>query len=210
MKKTIIVALTILLFSFEAAYNQQVFKLSVAQAPPLILTLAEEINASLGEVINLDAWYTVEGGTSFSRVWEFRNGSLLQTIDNPLFTVDGEGVFYLTVMNENGCTASDSVALHIITGMDDIQAARNDPQSIRVFPNPNTGTFDITITGYQPGYSIEIMNSLGAPLIHRIPDPDKYQYSERISMPGRKPGIYYLLVKNGSKIIYRQKIIILN
>jgi hypothetical protein len=210
LKKFLIFTIIVALFSFENAFNQQVYRLSINQPPPLTITISEEINATVGEVFNLDTWFHVEGDISYDRIWKFWDGSLLQTIDNPVFTVTSDGVFYLTVINEKGCTALDSIAINIITGLDDKLSDDDNRNYIHVYPNPNTGTFDITISDCQPGFSIEIINSLGVQLFNRMLDCNNNEFSERIVMPYRKSGTYYLLVKKGGKIIYRQKVIILN
>jgi hypothetical protein len=210
VKKLIIFILAIAFLSSKTAFNQEAFKLSLKQLPPLAITISEAINATAGEVVNLDTLFQVEGSVPYSRIWKFRHGPLSQTIDNPIFTVTSDGVFYLTVINGNGCSVLDSIALNIITGIKDIPPDKENRQSIHVYPNPNAGTFDITISNGQPGSSVEIINSLGVRLLNKALDCNNNEYSGKIIMPDRKSGTYYLLVKKGKKIIYRQKVIILN
>ena len=210
MKKLILFTFTIALFSPKPAFSQQVFKLGLKQPPPLTITISEIINATVGEVINLDTYFSVEGVITYNREWKFWNGALLQTIDNPLFTVTSGGMFYLTVISEYKCTVLDSITLNVITDIEDINADKDNPQSIRVYPNPNGGTFDIIISDCQLGFSVEIINSLGVQLLNKPLDCNNNEYSGTIVMPDRKSGTYYLLVKNGNKTIYRQKVIILN
>ena len=208
MKKLIIFILAFTFLSSKTAFNQEAFKLSLKQLPPLTMTISEAINATAGEVVNLDTLFHVEGGISYNRVWKFRHGPLLQTVDNPVFTVTSDGVFYLIVINESGCSVLDSITLNIITGIKDIPPDKDNRQSIHVYPNPNTGTFDITISDCKPGSSVEIINSLGVQLLNKTLDCNNNEYSGRIMMPAVESGTYYLLVKTGNKIIYRQKVII--
>jgi hypothetical protein len=209
MKKLIIFILALVFLSSKTAFNQEAFKLSLKQLPPLTITISEAINATVGEVVNLDTWFQVEGGISYNRVWKFRHGSLLLTIDNPIFTITSDGVFYLTVINGNGCTVLDSIILNIVTDVGDIYPDKDNPQTIHVYPNPNTGTFDITISDCQPGSSVEIINSLGVQLLNKTLDCNNNEYSGMIMIPDSKSGTYYLLIKQNNKIIYRKKVIIL-
>jgi hypothetical protein len=208
MKKLFIFILALTFLNAETAYNQETFKLSLKQPPLLIIAISEELNATLGQVINLDTLFSVAGSVSYTREWKFWDGSLLQTINNPVLTLSKNGVFYLSVTNENGCTALDSFAFNLATGTEDIDIGRN-RQSIHVYPNPNTGTFDIKISDCQQGYSVDIINSLGVQLLNKTLDCNNNEYSGMIMIPDSKSGTYYLLIKQNNKIIYRQKVIIL-
>jgi hypothetical protein len=210
--KKLIIFVSILAFvSLKTAYNQEVYKLTVKQPPTLIITLSEDINATIGEVINLDSLFYVAGNNSWYRAWKFWDGSQLQDIYDPLFTIPGNGVFYLTVTsNENGCSITDTVALNIVTGIKDISPDNNNRQSVHIYPNPNSGTFNVKISDCMPGFYIEIINSLGIQIFGRSLDCNNNEYHGTIELPVKEPGVYFLLVRQADKIIFRQKVIILN
>jgi len=205
VRKFIIFLLALVFLSSKTAYTQEAFKLSIKQLPPLTITLSNDINATVGQVVNLDTLFHVSANIPYTREWKFWDGVQLQTVANPVFTVTKKGVFYLTVINENGCTAHDSIAFDVVTG---IHSEQENQQSIRVYPNPNTGEFDILISDCQPGFSIQIINSLGVQLLNRVLDCNNSEYSGTIIMPNREAGTYFLLVKKDNKIIYRKKVII--
>lgn len=210
MKKLILGTLIISLFGLKPASGQQAFRLNLKQLPPLVITIFEEINATVGEVVNLDTWFNVEGDIPYNRQWKFREGLQLITINNPLYTITGDGVFYLIVTNENGCTVLDSVALNIITGIEEINLDHDKSQSIRVYPNPNSGTFNINISDCTQGYSVEIINSVGVRILYKILGCNNNEYYGTVGIPEGESGTYYLLVKKDNIIIYRQKVILLN
>ena len=209
MKKLILCIMTIFILSLQPAFNQQAYKLIVKQPPALTITISDTINASTGDIVNLDTWFHVEGTVSYSRTWKFWDGSKLQTVDDPVYTIASKGVFYLALINEYGCSVLDSVILNLVTGIEEISSDENNPQSICVYPNPNTGTFDIFISDCKPGFSVDIINSLGVLFINKPLGCNNNQYSGKIQMPSGESGTYYLLVKKDNKIIFRQKVILL-
>jgi len=209
VKKLIFFFITLTFVSSKPAFSQEAFKVGLNQLPPLIITISEEINAAIGKVVNLDTCFHVEGDLSYYRMWMFWDGVNYSAIDDPILTLPSTGVFYLTVIDENWCTTIDTITLSVITHQEDIYIDKENNQSIRVYPNPNTGSFDILISDCQQGYSIHIFSSLGVQLLNRSLDCNNNEYSGKIIMPTREPGLYFLLVKQGNKNVYSQKVIIL-
>jgi hypothetical protein len=102
MKKIVLLTFTVFLISLTPGFTQNAYKVTVKQPPPLSITIPEEVNGTIGEIVNLDSWFHVEGSGSYSRIWKFSDGSLVHTIDNPVYTILGSGIFYLTVTSEHG------------------------------------------------------------------------------------------------------------
>jgi len=210
MKKLLLFALIISIYSLRPAFNQQAYKLTVKQPKPLTIIITKTVKAAVGEVVNLDSLFVVSGSISYYRIWQFWNGSQLQDIYDPLFTVPGNGAFYLTVTSyEDGCSATDTIALNIVTGIKDISPDNSNRQRIHIYPNPNNGTFNVKIPDCKPGLSFEIVNSLGVRLLGKNLNCNNNEYSGTITMPDGESGTCYFLVKNYKRIIYRQKVIIL-
>lgn len=210
MKRLFIVILVTALFGIETSFSQEVYQLSVIQPPLLSLTVSGPLSVDEGVEINLDTLFLVVGEISYVREWKFNDGVQIQSIDNPILTLTENGVFHLTIIDENGCTTIDSISLNVITGLEDLQSDQENLLNIQVYPNPNTGTFDILIPDCLPGYSIQILNSVGVQILNRNLECNTRDYNETIILPRKEPGMYYLLVKKNKKILYKQKVIILN
>ena len=208
MKKLLPFALALTLFSVKTAFNQQVYRLHISQPPPIHITTVETINAPVGTLVNLDTLFHVQGNITYNWEWKFWDGAQLEIIDNPIRTLSKNGVFYLTVVDKYGCTTIDSVTFDVATGIGNDHFNPNQP-SIKVYPNPNTGTFDIKISECLPGFTLQLINSIGVPILYSPLDCNRNEISEMITIPGGKPGIYYLMVKKDNTIIYRQKVILL-
>lgn len=208
MNKIIILIVAFAFLNSKTAFNQEAFKLNLKQPPLLIITISEELNATQGQIINLDTLFKITGYVSYTREWKFRDGSLLQTVNNPLLTLTKSGVFYLTVINENGCSVTDSIVFNLATDIEDVYNNMYQ-RLIHVYPNPNSGTFDIVISDCQPGFNVEVINSSGVRLLKKDLNCNNNEYSETIMIPSVESGTYFLLVKKENMIIYRQKIIIL-
>lgn len=212
MIKLITFFVIIALVGLKTAFNQEVFKLTIVQPSPLTITLTDSIVFDAGEKINLDTMIHVKGDISFASEWEFDDGLQLYTIENPLLTmeVNHTGTYYLKVVDENNCTAIDSIFIRVKSGTGEILSESDYLRSVRVYPNPNTGSFDILIPECLPDYTIQVINAIGLQILNKALDCNGNEYREIITLPAENPGIYFLLVKKGSQIVYRQKIILFN
>ncbi len=207
MKKLIFLAFSIALLNVAPAFNQEVFKIAVVQPPLLSLTISGPLSVDEGVEINLDTLFQVVGEISYLREWKFNDGVQILSIANPILTLNENGVFHLTIIDENGCTYLDSIALNIITDIGEILP--DNPLNIQVYPNPNKGSFEVLIPDCLPGYSICVINSIGVQVLNKNLECNNSEYLETIVIPLGESGLYYLLVKKDKIIIYKQKVIIL-
>jgi hypothetical protein len=189
--------------------SQEAFKVNVHQPAPFTIQLTREVDAMSGAIVDLDGLFEVEGNTDYYRVWTFWDGMSSQAIDDPLYTVTGDGFFCIYVVNENQCSVLDTVILNLITGIDGIYE-KNRSQYIDIYPNPNSGTFNLKINNCEPGYSIEVINTLGVHLLSKSLDCKTDQLMGPVSFTLSKPGIYYLIIRDQGKIVISKKVIILN
>lgn len=208
MKRIILFSLVILFFTPGLVFPQELFTLTIDQPPVLILSISENIYTEQGVVIDLDTLYSVEGEISYVSEWKFFNGIETQVLDNPIVNITVEGIIYLSLIDENECTTMDSVAISFGNPTGEIPKQIDNLYRLEVYPNPNTGEFELVIPDCRPFYSIQVYNSLGIRIYSVHPDCQKGEHRELIVLPADMTGMYLLVVKRNRNIIYKQKIIV--
>ncbi|OFY27135.1 MAG: hypothetical protein A2275_14655 [Bacteroidetes bacterium RIFOXYA12_FULL_35_11] len=141
--------------------------------------------------------YTIHAGEGFS-AYLWNNGSSAENI-----TVTAAGWYSCTVFNEAGCTASDSVYLSKIDGVEELSIF----ESVKIYPNPATDLVFLDIMFKYPiGFNFEISDYLGKTiLVSEVEKTSRYFASEDISK--LSSGIYYLRVRVSGASIHRKIVI---
>jgi hypothetical protein len=210
MNTNILSVLLIAVCCIKAAPCQESFKLDIQQPPPPTIHLSDGIYATAGSVIDLDALFVVEGSLSYEHQWSFWDGSVLQPIANALHTLSNSGVFHLTVVDEHGCTFQGSIAYFDATHIGKT-APENLNDAIQVYPNPNRGAFNIVIRDCLPGYAIQVVNLLGMEVLHvNLEEFVSAEYAATLYIPGERPGVYFLLVRQYREVVFTRKIVIMS
>ena len=119
-----------------------------------------------------------------------------------------EGSAWLKVAGENNCSLglfSDSLLVIISNPVGIVSSNSN--ISFKLMPNPNKGLFKISVQTTKSGnYDLTIVNSQGQTV-----ESNKLEISgslnETINLSGFKPGIYLLILKNGSTQAMRKMLI---
>ncbi len=144
---------------------------------------------------------TVTGGTQpYNYLWLTGN----QTTD----TIKGQcaGTYCVQVTDNNGCTQTTCITVKLTTGNDNI----DNSSSIRVYPNPGNGLFNVI---YDPGKGevsppiIEIYNILGEKIIKETMLTDKSD--NLIDISSQSSGIYfYRVLKQTGELVGEGKVVI--
>lgn len=119
--------------------------------------------------------------------WYFNNTLLPQSDSNVLVihpvTSANKGEYYCTVRNECGSARSEVARLDIL-GVDEMKSSNR----LRIYPNPNTGQFHLLNAKPTDLDKIEVYNSQGIKVNHKMIKPDI------IMLPDNKDsgGIYFL------------------
>jgi predicted outer membrane repeat protein len=107
---------------------------------------------------------------------------------------NGQHMYILTVTDNHGCQANDSI---VVTVIDDsgIESATSDDQ-INVFPNPSDGFINITSNNFgSENVEIEISDCLGKILYRSAINANTLIDGLRLDMSGFPQGIYFLKIK---------------
>tara|TARA_B100000508_G_scaffold141061_1_gene145759 strand:- start:12211 stop:14346 length:2136 start_codon:yes stop_codon:yes gene_type:complete len=106
---------------------------------------------------------------------------------------ENNGVYCVTVQDDNGCTASKCYAIDTLNTS--IIEGQNTELSLNVFPNPNRGAFRISVTN--PGkehFTIVIRDNLGQ-VVRSMQEINETNYSVSLQL---EQGIYFLSMKHAN------------
>jgi len=201
------IALFIGLININIAYGQTNINLSVSQPPQLIVDAGEDATINVGENITLGGTPTAEGGSG-SYIYSWNHPSYLDNsiIANPVATPPGNLTFAITVTDDNGCSESDTVSIIVIGGTginDDITSI-----SLRIFPNPGSGSFTIAFSNAvnEKDLRITINNLSGQKVYEEICDI-KSGLEKEIDISHLPEGFYFLII-NGKSTHHERQLII--
>lgn len=118
-------------------------------------------------------------------------------------TIAGAGIqtLHYSYANSNGCTnvASISVTVNVCSGINDIQ---NNEYLISIFPNPNIGEFNVTVSSQLKNGVIEIYNYLGQLIVN-----DAIKQNFKVNLVDQSNGIYFVRILENNKLVFMQKVI---
>jgi len=126
--------------------------------------------------------------------WTFGNGdSALTSSQNHSYTYAKFPALYticLEVTNNAGCLSKTCKNVTITGAL----SAKDNPPGIKIYPNPNTGNFIVSLDKPQNHLSIVLYNAMGELITKIEGDASKTQYPLNLNLP---EGIYLVMVING-------------
>ncbi|MFH1319544.1 MAG: C25 family cysteine peptidase [Bacteroidota bacterium] len=101
--------------------------------PTAISAITTANDASQGNCDGSASLTASGGNPPYTYLWDDTGGQTTTTADNLC-----AGTYHVTVTDANGCTASDSVTVNEVSGIDKFQVSSS---GLEVYPNPNKGLF---------------------------------------------------------------------
>jgi PKD repeat protein len=187
---------TISLVASNANFTNTITKSIVVIDKPVV-----DINGTTG--VNKTITFTTTSiGNSY--LWDFGDGTT-STLKNPIktYTTNGDYTVKLTVTNR--CGNNFITKLFKLTAVNDIK----DINTINIYPNPNTGLFDLVLTGnpIKEKLQMSILNIVGQEVYSDKLDFSAGILNSKINLINIAAGSYILKLKSGTEILTRKIVI---
>jgi len=138
-------------------------------------------------------------------LWEFGDGDT-SSAPEPDHEYKSIGEFYVTLTIENDC--GRSVVQSIITVDELIASIPAEETQVLIFPNPNSGSFTISVGGSIAGpLTIDIYDIHGSLVHHDIIRGKTDDYQKSFSHMQWPPGIYLARIKSGEFAMTRKLVL---
>lgn len=149
-------------------------------------------------------------GTVISREWSFPGGApSTSTEKNPVVTYNERGVYNVRLIVGNGI-AYDTLSKteYITCDFPAGTAEAGGPAGIYISPNPNTGTFALTLSKVNDSrVDVALFNMTGTKVYETLDVPVKGNLNTSITLTDVPKGLYFLKVK-GADNTYIRKVVI--
>lgn len=182
-------------------FNQNPFILVVNQADPLVADAGSNKAISKSESVTLGGSPSASKGYgSYVYDWSPITGLDNPSIANPKATPEVNTTYLLTVRDANNCSATDEVSISV-----DASGINLIPEGLQIkcYPNPVGSMLTVEITGAPSGVTIKLLDPIGKELVSRVSPKTGRVITELLPTADFAPGIYFLLVIEGEKTIYK-------
>jgi hypothetical protein len=186
--------------TISGALGQGRVVLSVTQPDPLVADAGPDRTFSPGDTVYLGAYPSAsQGYGGYFYQWEPADGLDDPNSPNPVATPAVTTTYFLTVMDSNGCSASDEVRLTAgASGVDWLTGKA----VVSCYPNPVSGDLTVNLDGRTGPCYIRLLNAVGS-TVRCVATPGDREVLSLCDLPD---GIYHLQVFFG-KESYHQRII---
>ena len=196
----------------ERALAQSFTLSSNIPATPLSVSLNSLPDTLANAPVTLFPIATPAGGIGpYSYSWgpSTANYSFPGDSTSPELTIDvGDPIITYTVMvtDQNGCTAIDSFTVDPTT---DASGEIEKLVSLQIFPNPNNGSFHISLKGepFSDSFDLIVKDQLGRSIFLEHLPKFTGSFERDVQLDQLSSGIYFLGLGSGDKVIYRKLIV---
>jgi hypothetical protein len=145
---------------------------------------------ALGENITTESPVQLDAGAGFE-AYKWSTNETTQII-----TVNNTGKYWVRVTDYNGCRASDTIIVNFVSIHENAFA-----QSLKVFPNPNGGEFNISFNsqGSSP-VNIDVYNITGTLILNESVNAVNGESSIKLNLKQISSGIYLIRIRQDQNI----------
>lgn len=191
--------LGVILLGFSPLKAQTILQFTINQSPELLANAGSDKAISKGSNTILGGAPTASGGSVvYTYLWTPAEGLSNTTIANPIASPLQTTTYTLTLNDGKKCTKTSSTVITVNSlGIQDVEAEKN----LRIFPNPNNGSFLITSEKSlsDGNVLIEVFNINGMLIYSENISENWNKWNKAIILPHKSSGIY-LLKLSGSKL----------
>lgn len=141
------------------------------------------------------------GTAPYTYSWTPATGLSNATIANPMASPTATANYFLTVTDSKGCTHTDSVTVTVnpCTGI----AENQNVLAMHIFPNPNNGTFTLSIEVQREikQLNIEVMNAYGQLIYQERVDGVKMKYEKQLDISTYAKGMYFVRIQENENYV---------
>jgi hypothetical protein len=128
----------------------------------------------------------------------YKNGLAITAATSNSYNATANGSYYVVVVNASNCAVqSNAISITSLKGPKKREIAA--VQAVKVYPNPNSGVFNIQFPAGEVSATVTVTNTLGAVVKKETITATLGTVS--LEIPGKVPGVYFLEVKTADEIV---------
>jgi hypothetical protein len=190
----ILLVLTFIVIVSYLKSQETIIKVPFSQPKKLILDAGKNQELPAGQSLMLGTDVKISGGSpEYLYSWKDSRDNEYST---PVITVSETGSYYLTVTDENHCTAVDSVYVSQPTSISEDQTT----SGYSLFPNPSAGLVYFTLKNPGNRFKIEVVSRDGRIVFQQKFEASGPDVAGVIDLTDFDKGVYFvkLITADGS------------